>query len=212
MLCYEGKAQIVQTNRKLGVKVTAQNGQRHEKYGEYALEFGINMALYSSEKVETSQPFINVVIMKTAGLIYCADGLQFSVVSPLLKYHNGLTRGRARSTVHFPGRLEKKNIPRSLKRGVSIKLSISQLRLLMISAHVSPYTNQNPTPPRERVSQNRIVGDSSSLIVCVLLRVTLSHAQRATMENRFYPHPLYCLRIYHVSIKSNSSPVLPRNA
>ena len=95
ILCYEGKAQTVQTNRKLGVKITAQNGQQHEKYGEDALEIGINMALYSNEKVETSQPFINVAIVKTAGLLYCADGPQFSVVSSLLKYHNGLPRGRA---------------------------------------------------------------------------------------------------------------------
>ena len=191
MLCYEGKAQIVQTNRKLGVKVTAQNGQRHEKYGEYALEFGINMALYSSEKVETSQPFINVVIMKTAGLIYCADGPQFSVVSPLLKYHNGLPRGRARSTVHFPGRLENKKYPTYLEnRGfdkiVDLAVEVVDDFSSRITLHKpEPYPPAGERKPKQNC-RRQLITNSLCLVTGNIISCTASNNGKSV----FSPSPL----------------------
>ena len=71
ILCYEKKAEIVQTNRKLRVRNTAQNGQ-HEKWSKAALEMSIYLALLHvvliNRKWERLQPFDGVVVMKTAAM------------------------------------------------------------------------------------------------------------------------------------------------
>ena len=55
IICYERKVQIVQTNRKLSGRSTAQNKQ-HEKWSEAAPEIGVYLGLqYEMRKVTTFQ-------------------------------------------------------------------------------------------------------------------------------------------------------------
>ena len=91
------KGSDMQTNRKLSVTNTAQNGQ-HGKWIEAAQEIGMYLALYSGKKCEKSQPCSGVVVMKTAAeLCVCWRSTVHSVISPAEKYHNCLPRGPIRS-------------------------------------------------------------------------------------------------------------------
>ena len=101
IICYEEKAEIVQTNRKLRVTNTAQNGQ-HEKWNKAAPEMGMHLALLYVMGKEKCYGLLTVLLSRRLLLCICwrSTVSSSSVIYPAEQYNNKtnmLPRGSVRS-------------------------------------------------------------------------------------------------------------------